>query len=234
MYLVREAPILIDVYGESQPARARTFHLPPDAEALATSRWRAETVITLDDVRVEASGASEAEALQALQDEARRTWEARVDEQRHQPSTGDHLIGSGSRDIHSDEPWLTITWDEKHKCVYAEFKGYANSVEFRASCMKILAAIRDRHAAALVSDNRRLEGVVDRDQLWLRDTWAAEAATAGIRRIAVVLPHHGLGKIASENIISRFGETEFVTRTFSLLDDAMTWASEGGPRHEIG
>jgi len=110
--------------------------------------------------------------------------------------------------------------------VYAEWQGFANSVEFRASTMAILDAIRKQNAAALVSDNRRLEGVQDPDQLWLRDTWMPLAVAAGVKRIAVVLPRHGLGKLASEEIIGRFGKTAFVTRTFSEASEATEWAAE--------
>lgn len=134
------------------------------------------------------------------------------------PSTTGEVLG--------DEPWLSIRWDGPHRCVYAEWKGFANSVEFRASTTAIIDAIRKQNAAALVSDNRRLEGVTDQDQLWLRDTWMPLAVAAGVKRIAVVLPRHGLGKVASEDIISRFGNTVFVTRTFSDPSEATEWASE--------
>jgi len=75
----------------------------------------------------------------------------------------------------------------------------------------------------LVSDNRRLEGVADEDQLWLRDTWVPMAVAAGLKRIGVVVAHHGLGKTASENIITRFGKTEFVTPMFASAADALDW-----------
>jgi len=92
--------------------------------------------------------------------------------------------------------------------------------------MAILDAIRKQNAAGLISDNRRLEGVTDPDQLWLRDTWMPLAVAAGVKRIAVVLPHHGLGKLASEEVIGRFGKTVFVTRTFSEPSEATEWAAE--------
>jgi hypothetical protein len=119
-----------------------------------------------------------------------------------------------------------VQWDRTHNCIYAEWKGFANSTEFRASTMRILDAIEDRKVPALVSDNRRLEGVSTLDQLWLRDEWVPKAVAAGLLRIAVVLPSRGLGKISSEEIISRFGETDFATRTFSTVSEATEWASE--------
>jgi hypothetical protein len=132
----------------------------------------------------------------------------------------------GTGNVYLDERWLSIRWDAWHKCVYAEFKAFATTSEFRDGTLKIIDAISDSHAAALVSDNRRLEGVTEQDQLWLRDTWMPLAVAAGIRRIAVVLARRGLGKIASEEIIGKFGKTPFVTRTFDSVADAFEWVQK--------
>ena len=48
---------------------------------------------------------------------------------------------------------------------------------------------------------------------------------AGLRRIAVLVAHQGLGKIASQEIIGRFGETAFVTRMFESAPEAQSWAA---------
>ena len=133
---------------------------------------------------------------------------------------------SSSADVYLDEPWLSIRWDRAHNCVHAEFKSFANSSESRAGTTQILEAIQERRATALISDNRRLEGVTNLDQLWLRDSWLPLAVAAGIKRIAVVVQPRGLGKVATEAIISKFGKTAFETRTFEALDDAIRWVSE--------
>jgi hypothetical protein len=129
--------------------------------------------------------------------------------------------------IYTDEPWLTIRWDAERRYVHAEWKGFCNSLQFREGTLKILEAIRDKSSALLVSDNRRLEGVVDQDQLWLRDTWVPIAVAAGLQRIAVLVARQGLGKIASQEIIGRFGETAFVTRMFDSVDAAVEWVADG-------
>jgi hypothetical protein len=41
----------------------------------------------------------------------------------------------------------------------------------------------------------------------------------------VVMQHFGLDKIASEEIIGRFGKTDFVTRTFDSVDEALKWVA---------
>jgi hypothetical protein len=133
--------------------------------------------------------------------------------------------------VYLDEPWLSIIWDRELTCVYAKFKAFANSAEFRAGTLKILDAIREHDASSLISDNRKLEGVAVEDQLWLRDTWVPLAVAAGIKRIAVVLAPYGLGKIASEEIISQIGKAKFAMRTFESLPEATKWVggSDGRP-----
>jgi hypothetical protein len=224
-YLVSVKTIQVEVHGEAQNVRVRTFHLPPDPSVSGQNTWRAETVVTLDDVAIAAFGATEEESLQSLGEEVRSAWVARVGRQRGRPPT---LADSNvqSENVHLNEPWLSIHWDREHNCVHAEFKGFTDSAEFRRGTAKILDAVRDRGARGLLSDNRGLEGVGEADQLWLRDTWMPEAVKAGIRRIAVVLAHHGVGKIASEEIIGRFGKTEFVTRTFDSVPTALRWLAQ--------
>jgi hypothetical protein len=217
-YFVNSKQVQVEVYGQNQTLQASIFRLPPN-RADAAGAWRAEAMIPAVEIMVAAFGPTEDDAIQALKDEVRKTWTERIQKQREtQPATGD--VPSH---VHSDEPWLTIRWDGENSCVYAEFKGFATGAEFRASTTKILDAIRQRNAGSLVSDNRRLEGVADEDQLWLRDTWVPMAVAAGLKRIGVVVAHHGLGKTASENIITRFGKTEFVTRTFASAADALEW-----------
>jgi hypothetical protein len=128
--------------------------------------------------------------------------------------------------VPADDPWLSIQWDPGHRCVYAEWKGFANSREFRAGLMRIADTIQAHDSALLVSDNRRLEGVAEQDQLWIRDTWTPLAVAAGLKRIAVVVAHHGLGKIATEEILSQVGMKVFATRTFTTVSEATEWVSE--------
>ena len=129
-------------------------------------------------------------------------------------------------DAFAAEPWLSIQGDRNSGCVYAEWKRFANSSEFRTSTRRILDAIRAIGARSLVSDNRRLEGVADQDQLWIRDTWTPLAVDAGLRRIAVVVPQRGLGRIAAEQILSQVAMKAFLTRTFTTVSEAMEWAAE--------
>jgi hypothetical protein len=125
-----------------------------------------------------------------------------------------------------DDPWLSIEWDAANGCVYSEWRGFANSNEFRASLLKIIDALRVHNSGLLVSDNRRLEGVAETDQLWIRDTWTPLAVAAGLRRIAAVVPQRGLGKIATQEVLGQVGMKVFATRTFTTVSEATEWVSE--------
>jgi hypothetical protein len=129
--------------------------------------------------------------------------------------------------VYLDKPWMVVRWNADHLCVHAEFKAFANSAEFRAGCQTILAAIKERNAASLISDNRRLEGVTGEDQLWLRDTWFPLAIDSGLTRIATVLAPRGLGRLASEQIIRRPGHDQLTIRTFDSLPEALSWMAPG-------
>ena len=89
--------------------------------------------------------------------------------------------------------------------------------------MQIIDVIRDRQATSFVSDNQGLEVVTNEDQLWIRDTWTPLAVAVGLKRIAVVLARSGLGKIASEAVLSQIGKTAFATRTFGTVSEAIEW-----------
>ena len=133
-----------------------------------------------------------------------------------------------SADVHADLPYLYIAWDGEHNCIYLEFKGFATSAEFRSGTLMVIDAIRERNAASLISDNRRLEVVSNEDQLWLRDTLVPQAAASGMKRAALVVAHKGLGKYASQEIVNRLPQGLFVTRTFDSLDDAKEWVAGEG------
>jgi hypothetical protein len=134
--------------------------------------------------------------------------------------------------VYMNEPWLSIRLDQEHRCIYAEFKGFTNSVEFRQGTVQMLEAIQDRGVESLVSDNRRLKLVTSTDQAWIREVWTPLAVDAGLKRIAVVAARSGLGRYASNEIISQFPTGLFTTRSFVTPEQALAWVG-GEPSAEI-
>jgi hypothetical protein len=128
--------------------------------------------------------------------------------------------------VYLDERWLSVRWDGEHHCVYSEWRGFATSAEFRAGTMKMLDAIRDKHATSLLTDTRKMEAVADEDQLWVRDTWVPLVSAAGLKRLAVVEAHSGLGRFAVDEMIKRSRKSAYIRRTFESLQEALWWLAE--------
>lgn len=138
------------------------------------------------------------------------------------------MTSIGTPDVYVDEPWMLMRWDSEHRCVFAEWRAFATSAEFRSALTKAVAVGRDRHAVSFVSDTRKLELVTEEDQWWIRETWAPMAIEAGLRKIAVVMATHGLGRMAIERMFNTRpnpGE-QLKSRTFDSLADALIWVTE--------
>ena len=130
--------------------------------------------------------------------------------------------------VYIDEPWLLMRWDPAHRCVFAEWKAFATSKEFRGALTTALAVGRDKHPFQFVNDARKLELVSDEDQRWIRYTWAPLAFEAGLTRIGVVTAQHGLSKMAIEAMFSgrRNSGPQHESRMFDSVPDALSWVTE--------
>jgi hypothetical protein len=113
------------------------------------------------------------------------------------------MTWTGTRHVYVDEPWLLMRWDPEHHCVFAEWRAFATSAEFRGALTKALAVARDNHAFSFINDTRKLELVTDEDQWWIRNTWAHLVIEAGLKKIAVIMPQYGLSKMAIEHMFHR-------------------------------
>jgi hypothetical protein len=126
-------------------------------------------------------------------------------------------------EVFADDPWVTIRLDRDRRCLHTEWKGFANSIEYRAGITKVLDAVRETHATSLLADTRALELVSTEDQLWIRDTWVPLVAAAGLKRIALVVATRGLGRFAVESMNAQVGDKVFVRATFESMAEATAW-----------
>lgn len=126
-------------------------------------------------------------------------------------------------DVFVDEPWLFMRWDHDSGGIFAEWKAFATSEEFRGALSRAIEVIRDRGAKSFVNDTRKLELITDEDQRWILQTWTPQAVAAGLKRIAIVIAHTGLSKMAVEEMFKEQSEARIESRTFDSLPEAMQW-----------
>jgi hypothetical protein len=137
-------------------------------------------------------------------------------------------IATGSTDeVYLNEPYISIRWRGVPRVLYAEWKGYATSSEFRAALLTGVRAIRERHVTAYISDARKAKLILPEDERWGREVWLPQAVEAGLKRMAIVTATAGLGKMAYDDAAKAIDSHGLSMRTFDSVATATTWALTG-------
>jgi hypothetical protein len=129
--------------------------------------------------------------------------------------------------IYLDEPYLSIRWRSVPQILFAEWKGFATSAEFRAALLKGVQAIRDHHVVGYVSDARKAKVFVAEDLQWVSEVWLPQAVSAGLKRMAMVTADEGLGKSIIEDIAKQIDSHGLAMRKFNSVASATVWAQSG-------
>ncbi len=140
-------------------------------------------------------------------------------------------MGPQARPPHDDEvfldtPWLLMSWDGYHRCVFAEWKAFATHQEFQGAFMKAIEALGARKSERFVNDIRKLESVNDEDRRWLRQTWAPPALAGGVKRVAVVAAPYGLARFAVDEMHEQSRDPILDWRIFTTMSDALEWIAD--------
>jgi hypothetical protein len=130
-------------------------------------------------------------------------------------------------EIYLDAPYLSIRWRAIPQILYAEWKGFATSAEFRSALLVGLRAIRERHIRGYVSDARKAKVVTPEDQIWVREVWLPGAVAAGLQRMAMVTPTAGLGKAIVEQVVKDIDQHGIAMAKFDSVATATMWALTG-------
>jgi hypothetical protein len=130
-------------------------------------------------------------------------------------------------EVYLDAAYLTIRWRSIPQILYAEWKGFATSAEFRSALLTGVRAIRERHIVGYVSDARRAKLVLADDEKWAREVWLPQAVDAGLKRMAIVTASAGFAKMAYDDAATAMDSRGLSMRTFDSVASATTWALTG-------
>ena len=126
-----------------------------------------------------------------------------------------------------DAPYLSIRWRSVPQILYAEWKGYATSAEFRAALLKGVQAMREHQVVGYVSDARKAKVFVAADLRWVSEVWLPQAVKAGLKRMAMVTAEEGLGKAIIEDVAKEIDNHGLSMRKFDSVAAATVWAQSG-------
>ena len=122
---------------------------------------------------------------------------------------------------------MSIRWRAVPQILYAEWKGFATSPEFRAALLTGVRAIREHHVVGYVSDARRAKVFIDEDLRWVGEVGLPQALAAGLKRMAMVTASQGLGKVIIEEVAKEIDNHGFAMRKFDSVAAATVWAQSG-------
>src|SRR5258708_178000 len=129
-------------------------------------------------------------------------------------------IAKPGDEVSLEAPYLTIRWRSIPQILYAEWKGFATSVEFRSALLTGVRAIRERHIVGYVSDARKAKVVLAEDEKWAREVWLPHAVDAGLKRMAIVTASAGLGQMAYDDAAGGVDSRGLSMRPFAAAASA--------------
>lgn len=116
-----------------------------------------------------------------------------------------------------------VRWEPALRAVYIEWQGWADPAEFAAALEAGLGALVEHRGSRWLADCRDMKAIQQSDQEWLDRSWFPRMITAGLRRMAVVIPKSGLAMTNLEDIIRRVPGNKLDIAWFATVTEAETW-----------
>jgi hypothetical protein len=140
------------------------------------------------------------------------------------------VLADGVTKVYLDAPYVSVRWEAQGQWVVAEWKGWANSSEFRAAQETTLQAIQENQAVRLLLDMRLQKLVLVEDERWVRESLLPRFAIAGIRWGALVVPVNNLAAAILAEITKTPPAGEGQRKQFADIDEAKRWLLSMGDR----
>ena len=135
------------------------------------------------------------------------------------------LSKGGGGKVYLDTQYVLVRWDGDGPWVYVQWRGWANSAEYRAAQEAVILAIRENHASRNLIDSTDARVVSEDDQKWLIENWMPRAVAAGRQWTAIVLPRSALGRTIAENIDKHPRSNSTKVEHFETVEEAAAWLS---------
>jgi len=122
-----------------------------------------------------------------------------------------------------EDRFATLEYDASLDAVVGTAHEYAAGERFRAVLDDVVERVREHECSAFLADTRELGPIADDDQVWLVEEWSPRAQSAGVERIAFVLPESAVASMSLDRVIERVREDDIDRRFFEDPDHARDW-----------
>jgi hypothetical protein len=122
-----------------------------------------------------------------------------------------------------------IGYDPTVPCVVAVWRGFQESMSFRAQNEAMLKALIGHRATKLLCDCRYMFQMSSADRDWLNDNYLPRMTEAGLRSCALLEPVYYANNVAVRAVAERIDSRLLTIRYFNDPDVALDWLREASP-----
>ena len=120
--------------------------------------------------------------------------------------------------------YITIETDTVNRCIVVDWIGYLTADSIKAGAAAYTAALAKSGFSCVLNDTRSVRGPWDHSMDWIINTWAPNAAAAGLRHFAMVSTPESLADGSAANFYAQL--TSFQAEVFDNLSSARSWLRE--------
>ena len=117
--------------------------------------------------------------------------------------------------------YLTINTDVENRWVAVDWMGYLTADSIKAGAQAYTDALAASGFSCVLNDTRAVRGPWDHSMDWVINTWAPNAAAAGLQHFALILTPDSLADGSAANFYAQL--TAFEGKVFDNPDDARAW-----------
>ena len=117
--------------------------------------------------------------------------------------------------------YITIETDTANRWIFVDWIGYLTADSIKAGAAAYTKALADSGFSCALNDTRSVRGPWDHSMDWVINTWAPNAAAAGLRHFAMVSAPESLADGSAANFYAQL--TAFQVEVFDNLSAARTW-----------
>ena len=103
------------------------------------------------------------------------------------------------------------------------WSGFLKGESYRGRMERVLDLVAQHGVDRVLADVSRIRSLVADDRTWTSEVWAPRAVAAGMRAMAVVLPHNVFAQLGVTRVVERLGEAQMLTAQFDDPLDAQRW-----------
>ena len=117
--------------------------------------------------------------------------------------------------------FLIIDTDAENRWVAVEWIGYLTADSIKIGAHAYTDAVAASGFSCVLNDTRAVRGPWDHSMDWVINTWAPNAAAAGLKYFALISTPDSLADGSAANFYAQL--TAFQAEVFDNPDDAQTW-----------